>query len=320
MKNKDKKILGNILVLTVYALLGTFMVSCNKDDYATIYNPDNTKSIRPGMLTLNFTGSTLSDTSTTTTITMISTDGKTTYKIKPNQAVDVEEGQYTIIAQKLPAGSSLPSGTTISQSGIISIPASTNTGMLSLPDIDKAANSIPTSANDSMLSLPDFEMAIDTVNVVYNRASKENLTLRRMTRKLNIKSLLTGVDQSKVKNIIVTITGIASEKRIDGDIINGKSHSVTTILGIGSDGEFRTDFQILGIDTSTVQELTVTINYQDHSSYTFHSNISSILKDFNNESYESPTGIDIAIKSDVDGLNATILPWNEGWNEGGLGE
>jgi hypothetical protein len=78
MKIKDKKILGNILVLTVYALLGTFMVSCNKDDYATIYNPDNTKSIRPGMLTLNFTGSTLSDTSTTTTITMISTAGKTT--------------------------------------------------------------------------------------------------------------------------------------------------------------------------------------------------------------------------------------------------
>jgi hypothetical protein len=171
-----------------------------------------------------------------------------------------------------------------------------------------------------MLSLPDFELAIDTVNVVYNRASKENLTLRRMTRKLNIKSLLTGVDQSKVKNIIVTVTGIASEKRIDGDIINGKSHRVTTILGIGADGEFRTDFQILGIDTSTVQELIVTINYQDHSSYTFHSNISSILKDFNTESYESPAGIDIAIKSDVDGLNATILPWKEGWNEGGLGE
>ena len=299
MKIKDNKILRNILVLTVYALLVTIMVSCNKDDYATIYNPDNTKSIRPGMLTLNFTGSTLSDTSTATTITMISIDGKTTYKIKPNEAVDVEEGQYTIIAQKLPAGSSLPSGTTISQSGIISIPASTNTGML---------------------SLPDFEMAIDTVNVVYNRASKENLTLRRMTRKLNIKSLLTGVDQSKVKNIIVTVTGIASEKRIDGDIINGKSHRVTTILGIGADGEFRTDFQILGIDTSTVQELIVTINYQDHSSFTFHSNISSILKDFNTESYESPAGIDIAIKSDVDGLNATILPWNEGWNEGGLGE
>ena len=299
MKIKDNKILRNILVLTVYALLVTIMVSCNKDDYATIYNPDNTKSIRPGMLTLNFTGSTLSDTSTATTITMISIDGKTTYKIKPNEAVDVEEGQYTIIAQKLPAGSSLPSGTTISQSGIISIPASTNT---------------------SMLSLPDFEMAIDTVNVVYNRASKENLTLRRMTRKLNIKSLLTGVDQSKVKNIIVTVTGIASEKRIDGDIINGKSHRVTTILGIGADGEFHTDFQILGIDTSTVQELIVTINYQDHSSYTFHSNISSILKDFNTESYESPAGIDIAIKSDVDGLNATILPWNEGWNEGGLGE
>lgn len=299
MKIKDNKILRNILILTVYALLATIMVSCNKDDYATIYNPDNTKSIRPGMLTLNFTGSTLSDTSTATTITMISIDGKTTYKIKPNEAVDVEEGQYTIIAQKLPAGSSLPSGTTISQSGIISIPASTNTGML---------------------SLPDFELAIDTVNVVYNRASKENLTLRRMTRKLNIKSLLTGVDQSKVKNIIVTVTGIASEKRIDGDIINGKSHRVTTILGIGADGEFRTDFQILGIDTSTVQELIVTINYQDHSSYTFHSNISSILKDFNTESYESPAGIDIAIKSDVDGLNATILPWKEGWNEGGQGE
>ncbi len=299
MKIKYMKNRHNLLALIVCVLTGIMITSCNKDDYATIYNPNNTESTRPGMLTINFTGSTITDTAAISTITMISTDGKTTYSIRPSQPVDVNEGRYTTIAQKLPAGASLPAGTTISQTGIISV---------------------PTSSDDSLLSLPDFEMAIGTVNVVYNTTSTETLALKQMTRKLNVKSTLTGVDQSKVKNIIVTVTGIASEKQINGNVINGKSHRVTTTLGIGADGEFHTDFQVLGIDTSAVQELTVTINYFDNSSYTFNDNISSILKDFNTESYESPAGIDIAIKSDVDGLNATILPWKEGWNEGGQGE
>lgn len=299
MKIKYMKNRHNLLALIVCVLTGTMMTSCNKDDYATIYNPDNTESTRPGMLTINFTGSTITDTAAISTITMISTDGKTTYSIRPSQPVDVNEGRYTTIAQKLPAGASLPAGTTISQTGIISV---------------------PTSSDDSLLSLPDFEMAIGTVNVVYNTTLTETLALKQMTRKLNVKSMLTGVDPSKVRNITVTITGIASEKQIDGNVTNGKNHSVTTTLGIGADGVFNTDFHVLGIDSSVVQELTVTINYNDNSSYTFNANVSSILKDFNDESYETPAGLDISIKSNVDGLKTTILPWSEGWNEGGLGE
>ena len=96
MKITDIKNRHNLLALIICILTGTMMTSCNKDDYTTIVNPDHTESIRPGMLTINLTGSTITDTSAISTITITSIDGKRAYRVNPFQSFDVDEGQVKI--------------------------------------------------------------------------------------------------------------------------------------------------------------------------------------------------------------------------------
>ena len=294
MKKDIKHIIGNIAVC---ALVATIASSCDKGTYTVIEAPDGEVVQNPGSVSFNIGGDTSVGTVDKTVIMMTGADGKQ-YTITPGTATDVAAGTYSVLAYRTSTGEALPLGMTISASGAVSVQP----------------------VNGILPVLPAIDAATATVTVAAGVATVQNLIMRRLTRELDVKGMLNGVDVSTIKDVTVALSGISSGAQMPHTVSSGGNGTVQSTAVPASDGSFVTEFNLLGIDVAASQLLTVTVNFKTGSPYTYTMDASAALHDFNGGSYTQPAGISAVINFALHNITGTITPWTPGWNEGGTGE
>jgi len=306
-RNKNRAVCCSKTVLC--GLLLAVVTSCSNDDYISIYNPDGTVSNKPGMFTVNLTGSTITGTDAKNTLTLTSDDNKK-YEAVPSVPTDIEAGTYNVTAVKLSSGVTLPEGTSISSEGLITSSA---------------------ASNNQLSSLPIFEAAQEELNVVYNASVIKNMALKLMTRRLIVKGTLVGADPAIIKSIDVALNGVSNARLINGGVVTksiasraddafATSYYVSNAIQPLSDGTFNTSFNLLGINTEVTQMLHIVFTFNNGKTFTYEQNVSSLLVGFNTASYETSVGLDATINLGIDSVSGTIINWTPGWNEGGMGE
>lgn len=310
MELMNKNRIGSFRISVICGLLLAVVTSCGNDDYKSIYNPDGTVSQNPGMFTINLKGSTITDADAKTTVILTSADNKS-YAVTPSVATNIEAGTYTVTAVKIPSGSLLPEGMSVTSAGLVMEPS---------------------RSDNKLSSLPIFEAAQEELNVQYNNSITKNMALKLMTRRLIVKGSLVGADPAAIKDIDVTLSGISNVRLINGDVVtksiiprsdnaaNIVSYYVDNATQPASDGAFNTSFNLLGINTEATQILRILVTFSNGKTYTYEQNVSTLLAGFNTSSYDVSLGLDAIINLGLDGISGTITGWIPGWDEGGMGE
>lgn len=289
-----KKHLVYIYNLVLCATTACALSSCGSEDYSIVQAPDGTVMENPGVATVNINGTDKAN----TFIKLFSADGEKQYAIKQGEAVDLEAGTYSILAYHTSTGEDLPQGAAISKSGAISL----------------------TPTNGILPDIPAIEAAIGSMAVISGDNETAALDLHKMTRELAIKGTLNGVDVKTIKSITATMSGVATGAQITRSVSSGSNATVSKTIVPASDGTFKLSFNMLGIDTSSSQNLSIAVTFTTGSTFTYDMDATSVLKNFNAGSYSSAAGLNAEINFAMNNITATISPWNPGWNQGGTGE
>lgn len=296
-----RQILHTFLMIMGVLLFG----SCTHQDYYIPVDPWDGESPDPGAMIVYPRNGTSTD-DVMLRIKDLQSSGNKEVEIQPNRSYDYTIGDYRVTLL------------TAAAPGLTHSPDFTLTGVVLYETTSQNGECVP--------ELPAMKgFTLDTV-VAFNQTTVVNAWQHQLTRKIYMLLNVQGVDISTIKDVAAELRGLYDTKslatlalsRTSDSVVYAVNHTQTPVSG----KIFGVHFNILGVDRSVPQELTVTITTFDGRTLSKTVDISDSFENFN-ESDDFFLEIDKQISFAIGEngvITCTITDWTPGLDRDIIGD